>query len=81
MPIFSFIGYLKIDNKFIKNEFDILFIKRCQKTEKKKLLGRHNKDIALKTFAKWLFQAWFPISGYFYSWYASDFRLIYQRFK
>ena len=27
----------------------------CLKIDKKKLLGRHNKDISLNTFVKWLF--------------------------
>ena len=62
MPIFSFspsrsyLENLTIDDKFI-NKPVRLFIHntKCLKcVEKKKLLGRRNKDISLKTFVKWL---------------------------
>ena len=47
---------LEIDDNFVKKEFDFLYIKRCaslKRLKKKKLLGRHNKNIYLKiTFAK-----------------------------
>ena len=56
MPIFSSIGYTlaelfrkpDIDDKFINKRVQ-LFIHQtmCLKIEKKKLLGRHNKDIFL----------------------------------
>ena len=61
MPIFSFTGYAltelfgKHDNndKFINKRARLFKHKTCLKRgEKKKLLGRHNKDISLKTFAK-----------------------------
>ena len=35
----------------------------CLKTEKKKLLGRHNKDISLNTFPKWLFNYFLKNAG------------------
>ena len=65
MPIFSFIGYTlmelfrKRDNSrqiYKQTSSNFYTSDVCLKrVEKKKLLGRHNKNISLNTFARWLF--------------------------
>ena len=62
MPIFSFIGYTitelfrKLDNwrQIYKQTGSTSYTSNIclERVEKKKILGRHNKDISLNTFAK-----------------------------
>ena len=65
MPIFRFIGYILMDlfrkpdnwQEIYKPKSSFFYASNIylKRVQKKKLLGRHNKDISLNTLAKWLF--------------------------